>query len=54
MPPTPPLPLAALVVELRDTASRLDALDTGDPASIRAAFSSSSQQLGLRRRGRSA
>ena len=42
----PQLPLAALAAELRDTASRLDALDTGDPAvSIRAVFSWSYQQL---------
>jgi DNA-binding SARP family transcriptional activator/tetratricopeptide (TPR) repeat protein/transcriptional regulator with XRE-family HTH domain len=40
------LPLAALAVELRDTADRLDALDSGDPVgSIRAVFSWSCQQL---------
>jgi len=43
----PSLPLAALAAELRDTASRLDALDAGDPAaSVRAVFSWSCQQLG--------
>jgi len=42
----PPFPLAALAAELRDSASRLDALDHGDPsASVRAVFSWSYQQL---------
>jgi DNA-binding SARP family transcriptional activator/tetratricopeptide (TPR) repeat protein len=42
----PHLPLAALADELRDSSSRLDALDTGDPvASVRAVFSWSYQQL---------
>jgi tetratricopeptide (TPR) repeat protein len=40
------LPLTALAAELRDSASRLDALDAGDPAaSMRAVFSWSYQQL---------
>ncbi len=39
--------LTDLVAELRDAQSRLDALDTGDPAtSLRAVFSWSCQQLG--------
>ena len=43
---SPGLPMAALATELRDTASRLDALDTGDPAaSVRAVFSWSYRQL---------
>jgi DNA-binding SARP family transcriptional activator len=42
----PGLPLAALAAELRDTAGRLDVLDTGDPAaSVRAVFSWSARQL---------
>jgi NB-ARC domain-containing protein len=41
----PGLPLAALVTELRDAADRLDALDGGDAASVRAVFSWSYQQL---------
>jgi DNA-binding SARP family transcriptional activator/tetratricopeptide (TPR) repeat protein len=42
----PALPLAALAAELRDAASRIDALDAGDPvASVRAVFSWSYQQL---------
>jgi len=42
----PGLPLADLAAELADAQSRLDALDTGDPAtSIRAVFSWSCQQL---------
>ena len=42
----PALPLSALAAELRDAATRLDVLDTGDPtASIRAVFSWSTQQL---------
>lgn len=42
----PELPLAALADELRDSARRLDALDTGDPAaSIRAVFSWSYRAL---------
>jgi len=42
----PGFPLAALASELRDTATRLDALDTGDPgSSMRAVFSCSYQQL---------
>jgi DNA-binding SARP family transcriptional activator len=42
----PRLPLAALAAELRETATRLDALDTGDPAtSVRAVFSWSYRQL---------
>jgi DNA-binding SARP family transcriptional activator/tetratricopeptide (TPR) repeat protein len=42
----PPLPLAGLAAELRDTQRSLDALDTGDPAaSVRAVFSWSYQQL---------
>ena len=40
-------PLSALAAELRGTASRLDALDAGDPAAnVRAVFSWSYQQLG--------
>jgi DNA-binding SARP family transcriptional activator len=42
----PGFPLAAVADELRDVASRLDALDAGDPAaSVRAAFSWSYRQL---------
>jgi tetratricopeptide (TPR) repeat protein/transcriptional regulator with XRE-family HTH domain len=42
----PSFPLSALAAELRDSASRLDALDHGDPsASVRAVFSWSYQQL---------
>jgi DNA-binding SARP family transcriptional activator len=42
----PRLPLAALAAELRSAGSRLDVLDTGDPAaSVRAVFSWSSKQL---------
>lgn len=42
----PGFPIAALAAELRTTRSRLDALDTGDPAtSVRAVFSWSSLQL---------
>jgi DNA-binding SARP family transcriptional activator len=42
----PRLPLAALAAELRDAQNRLDALDSGDPAtSVRAVFSWSTQQL---------
>jgi tetratricopeptide (TPR) repeat protein/transcriptional regulator with XRE-family HTH domain len=42
----PRLPLAALADELRETAGRLDALDSGDPAaSVRAVFSWSYRQL---------
>jgi tetratricopeptide (TPR) repeat protein/transcriptional regulator with XRE-family HTH domain len=42
----PGFPLAALVVELRDSAGRLDALNGGDPAaSVRAVFSWSTRQL---------
>jgi DNA-binding SARP family transcriptional activator/tetratricopeptide (TPR) repeat protein len=42
----PRLPLASLAAEIRDAASPLDALDTGDPAaSIRAVFSWSYHQL---------
>jgi tetratricopeptide (TPR) repeat protein len=42
----PGFPLAALAAELADAASRLDALDAGDPAaSVRAVFSWSYQQL---------
>ena len=42
----PRLPLSALAAELRDTASRLDALDAADPAaSVRAVFSWSYDQL---------
>jgi tetratricopeptide (TPR) repeat protein len=42
----PRFPLAALAAELRSADSRLDALDTGDPAtSVRAVFSWSSRQL---------
>jgi tetratricopeptide (TPR) repeat protein/transcriptional regulator with XRE-family HTH domain len=44
----PSLPLATLAAELRDAASRLDALDAGDPAaSVRAVFSWSVRQLSL-------
>jgi tetratricopeptide (TPR) repeat protein len=43
----PRLPLSALAAELRNTADRLDALDSGDPSvSVRAVFSWSYQQLG--------
>jgi DNA-binding SARP family transcriptional activator len=43
----PRFPLAALAAELAEAASRLDALDGGDPAtSLRAVFSWSYQQLG--------
>ena len=42
----PNLPLTALATELRDAADRLDALDSGDPAtSVRTLFSWSYQQL---------
>jgi DNA-binding SARP family transcriptional activator len=42
----PQMPVATLAAELRDVVSRLDALDTGDPAvSIRAVFSWSYRQL---------
>jgi DNA-binding SARP family transcriptional activator len=42
----PEIPVAALVAELSDTASRLDALDTGDPAaSVRTVFSWSYTEL---------
>jgi DNA-binding SARP family transcriptional activator/tetratricopeptide (TPR) repeat protein len=42
----PHLPLTVLAAELRDTASRLDALDTADPtASVRTVFSWSYQEL---------
>jgi tetratricopeptide (TPR) repeat protein/transcriptional regulator with XRE-family HTH domain len=42
----PSFPLAALAAELCDTAGRLDALDSGDPAaSVRAVFSWSYRQL---------
>jgi tetratricopeptide (TPR) repeat protein/transcriptional regulator with XRE-family HTH domain len=42
----PDFPLSALAAELRDTASRLDALDSGDPAaSVRSVFSWSYRQL---------
>jgi transcriptional regulator with XRE-family HTH domain/tetratricopeptide (TPR) repeat protein len=42
----PSFPLTALAAELRDTAGRLDALDTGQTASsVRAVFSWSCQQL---------
>ena len=48
----PGFPLAALADELADSASRLDALDAGDPAaSIRAVFSWSVRQLATRPRG---
>jgi DNA-binding SARP family transcriptional activator len=43
----PGLPLAAVVAELRTARSRLDVLDTGDPAAnLRAVFSWSYQNLG--------
>lgn len=43
----PDFPLTALAAELRDTAGRLDALDSGDPAvSLRTLFSWSYRQLG--------
>jgi tetratricopeptide (TPR) repeat protein len=43
---SPHLPLAALAVELRDAAGRLDALDSSDPvSSVRAVFSWSCEQL---------
>ena len=42
----PGFPLSALAAELRDTASRLDALDSGDPAaSVQSVFSWSYRQL---------
>jgi DNA-binding SARP family transcriptional activator/Tfp pilus assembly protein PilF len=42
----PQFPLAVLAAELRDTASRLDALETADPtASVRTVFSWSYQEL---------
>ena len=42
----PGFPMSALAAELRDSVSRLDALDAGDPAaSVRAVFSWSYQQL---------
>jgi tetratricopeptide (TPR) repeat protein/transcriptional regulator with XRE-family HTH domain len=42
----PGFPIASLAADLRDTAGRLDALDSGDPAaSVRAVFSWSYQQL---------
>ena len=42
----PAFPLAGLVAELRDTSSRLDVLDAGDPdSSVRAVFSWSYQNL---------
>jgi DNA-binding SARP family transcriptional activator/Tfp pilus assembly protein PilF len=42
----PAFPLASLVAELRDTSSRLDVLDAGDPgSSVRAVFSWSYQNL---------
>jgi tetratricopeptide (TPR) repeat protein/transcriptional regulator with XRE-family HTH domain len=41
----PRLPLAALAAELADTAGRLDALEAGGPASLRAVFSWSTRQL---------
>jgi DNA-binding SARP family transcriptional activator/tetratricopeptide (TPR) repeat protein/transcriptional regulator with XRE-family HTH domain len=42
----PGVPLAALADELRSTATRMDALDAGDPsASVRAVFSWSTRQL---------
>ena len=42
----PGFPLSALAAELRDTASRLDVLDSGDPAaSVRSVFSWSYRQL---------
>lgn len=44
----PGFPLAVLADELRETSSRLDALDTGDPAaSLRAVFSWSHQALSV-------
>ena len=46
LPAQPDFPLTALAAELRDTASRLDALDSGDPAvSLRTLFSWSYRQL---------
>ena len=42
----PDLPLTALAGELRDAGGRLDALDTGDAASVRVVFSWSYQNLG--------
>ena len=42
----PDLPLTALAGELRDAGGRLDALDAGDAASVRAVFSWSYENLG--------